>query len=306
LLIQLFKGYLEKWHQTKVLIPSLIILTQKFGEFMKKLLSSFLILTFLFVSAPLFADDIELAKKSTIETILKSGELRVGFESGYMPFEMTNKEGKYMGFDIDLSKALAKAMGVKYHPVNTTWDGIIPALITDKFDVIIGGMTVTQSRNLQINFTNPYIVVGQAVLLNIKHKGKVKSYKDLNSSKYTIVSKLGTTGEQAAQKMISRANYKSYEAEAEAAMEVIQGNADALIYDLPFIEKIQNQHGKGKTIALSTPFTYEPLAMGVRKGDPDFLNFLNNFIVQYKGDGLWQRSYDKWFKSTKWFDDVGE
>ncbi len=273
---------------------------------MKKLFITLFALSFLFVSAPVFADDINLAKKSTIETILKSGKLRVGFESGYLPFEMTNKDGKFMGFDIDMAKALAKSMGVKFVPVNTAWDGIIPALVTDKFDIIIGGMTVTQSRNLQINFSDPYIVVGQAILLNKKHANIVKSYKDLNNPKYTIVSRLGTTGEQAAQKLIPRANYKAYEAEAEAAMEVIQGNADALIYDLPFIEKIQAQHGAGKSVAISTPFTYEPLAMAVRKGDPDFLNYLNNFLRQYKGDGLWQRSYDKWFKSTDWFDKVGE
>ncbi|MBT4876933.1 MAG: transporter substrate-binding domain-containing protein, partial [Desulfobacula sp.] len=168
---------------------------------MKKLLISLFAMAFLFVSAPVFADDIELARKSTIETILQNKELRVGFESGYLPFEMTNKTGKYMGFDVDLGKALAKSMGVKWVPVNTAWDGIIPALVTGKFDIIIGGMTITQSRNLQINFSNPYIVVGQAVLLNKKHEGVVKSYKDLNDPKYTIVSRLGTTGEQAAQKL---------------------------------------------------------------------------------------------------------
>ncbi len=273
---------------------------------MKKVLISLFALAFILVSVPAFADDIELAKKSTIETILKNGQIRIGFESGYMPFDMTDKTGKYIGFDMDLGRALAKAMGVKWVPVNTAWDGIIPALVTDKFDVIIGGMTVNQSRNLQINFSDPYIVVGQAVLLNKKHADTVKSYKDLNDPKYTITSRLGTTGEQAAQKMIPRANYKSYEAEAEAAMEVISGNADALIYDLPFIEKIQAQQGQGKTVALSEPFTFEPLAIGLRKGDPDFLNYLNNFLRQYRGDGLWQRSYDKWFKSTDWFDKVGE
>ena len=161
---------------------------------MKKALILLLAMVFVFVSAPVFADDIELAKKSTIESILQSKELRVGFESGYLPFEMTAKDGSFMGFDIDLGKALAKSMGVKWVPVNTAWDGIIPALVTDKFDIIIGGMTITQSRNLQINFSNPYIVVGQAVLLNKKHEGTVKTYKDLDNPKYTIVSRLGTTG----------------------------------------------------------------------------------------------------------------
>ena len=261
-------------------------------------------MTFLIVSAPVFADDINLAKTSTLESIVKSGELRVGMESGYLPFEMTNTKGKYIGFDIDMGKALAKAMGVKYVPVNTAWDGIIPGLVTNKYDIIISGMTVTQERNLAINFANPYIVIGQAILLNKKHEGKVLSYKDLNDPKFTITSKLGTTGEQAAKRMIPKANYKSFEVETEACMEVIQGNADATIYDLPLIEIMQAQHGAGKTVALTKPFTFEPLAMAVRKGDPDFLNFLNNFLAQYKNDGRYDKAYAKWIQSDEWMKDL--
>ena len=128
-----------------------------------------LVLAAFFVSSGLCAD-IELAKKSTLEQILKSGELRVGFEAGYMPFEMTDKKGRFVGLDIDMAKEMAKAMGVKFVPVNTAWDGIIPALLTKKFDIIMSGMTITQERNLKINFCDPYIVVGQTILLNKKHE----------------------------------------------------------------------------------------------------------------------------------------
>ncbi|MBU8911187.1 MAG: transporter substrate-binding domain-containing protein [Desulfobacterales bacterium] len=271
---------------------------------MKKVLISLFAVCFILISAPVFADDINLAKTSTIESIVKSGQLRVGFESGYLPFEMTNTKGKYIGFDIDMGKALAKAMGVKWVPVNTAWDGIIPALVTDKFDVLISGMTVTQERNLAINFSAPYIVIGQAILLNKKHAGKVLSYKDLNDPKFIITSKLGTTGEQAVKRMIPKATYKSFEVETEAVMEVIQGNADATVYDLPLIEIMQNAHGKGKTVALTEPFTFEPLAMAIRKGDPDFLNYLNNFLRQYKNDGRYERAYAKWIQSDKWQADL--
>ena len=154
-----------------------------------------------FISTAALSADMDLAKKSTIEKILKRGELRVGFESGYMPFEMTNKKGDFMGFDIDMAKALAKSMGVKFVPVNTQWDGIIASLMTDKFDVIIGGMTITQKRNLQICFSDPYIVIGQTILVNLRNKGKVKSYKDLNHKKYVVTGHLGTTGEEAIKKI---------------------------------------------------------------------------------------------------------
>jgi len=262
-------------------------------------LVAFIFAGFLFSTTAMGAD-IELAKKSHIEQILDRGELRVGFESGYIPFEMTNKKGKFIGFDMDYAKKLAKSMGVKFVPVNTAWDGIIPALMTNKFDIIMGGMTITQERNLKINFVDPYIVVGQTILVNKKHEGKVLSYKDLNDKKYVVVGRMGTTGEQAVKKHIPKATYKGFESEAEAGLEVINGKADALVYDLPFCGFLYGSQGRGKTVFLNEPFTYEPLAWAINKGDPDFLNYLNNFLRQSKGDGFYEKVYNKWIIGSDW------
>ena len=262
-------------------------------------LITLMIIGFLF-AASAFGADIDLAKKSTLEGILKRGELRVGFESGYVPFEMTNKKGEFIGFDMDFGRRLAKSMGVKFVPVNTAWDGIIPALVTGKFDIIMGGMTITQERNLKVNFADPYIVVGQTILLNKKHKDEVKSYKDLNNPKFILTSRMGTTGEQAIKKYIPKATYKGFESEAEAGLEVINGKADALVYDLPFCGFLYGSQGKDKTVFLNEPFTYEPLAWAINRGDPDFLNYLNNFLRQSKGDGFYDRMYKKWITGTKW------
>ena len=250
--------------------------------------------------------DIELAKKSTLEDILKRGELRVGFEAGYVPFEMTDKNGRFVGFDIDMAKEMAKAMGVKFVPVNTAWDGIIPALLSNKFDIIMSGMTVTQERNLKVNFADPYIIVGQTILLNKKHEGTVGSYRDLNDAKYTVTSKLGTTGEQAVKRHIPKAAYKSFETETEAFLEVLNGKADAYVYDLPNCVYLYAQQGKGKVIFLDEPFTYEPLAWAINRGDPDFLNWLDNFLRQVKNDGRYERIYNKWIKGTDWMTEIQE
>jgi polar amino acid transport system substrate-binding protein len=263
-----------------------------------------LLVTGFFLTATAFAADIELAKKSHIEQILKRGELRVGFESGYIPFEMTNKKGQFIGFDMDYAKRLAKAMGVKFVPVNTDWPGIIPSLMTNKFDIIMGGMTITQERNLKVSFANPYIVVGQTILLNKKHEGVVQDYRDLNDPKYILTSRMGTTGEQAIKKYMPRATYKSFETEAEAGLEVINGKADALVYDLPFCGYLYGSQGQGKTIFLDKPFTFEPLAWAINKGDPDFLNFLNNFLRQSQGDGFYERLFKKWIIGSSWKKDL--
>ena len=254
---------------------------------------------FLF-AASAFSADIDLAKKSHVEQIMARGELRVGFESGYVPFCMTDKKGNFIGFEMDFARRLAKAMGVKFVPVNTAWDGIIPALMTNKFDIIMGGMTITQERNLKVNFVEPFIVIGQAILLNKKLKDKVISYKYLNDPKYIVTSRMGTTGEEAIKKYMPKATYKGFEAEAEAGLEVINGKADALVYDLPFIGFLYSSQGKDKTVMLKDPFTYEPLAWAINKGDPDFLNYLNNFLRQAKGDGFYDRLYKKWITGSKW------
>lgn len=258
----------------------------------------------LVMALPAMAADMELAKKSTINTILSRGELRVGVDIGYMPFEMVNKDGEYIGFDIDLGKELAKAMGVKYVAVNSDFDGQIPALMTGKFDVCISGMTITQDRNLRVAFSDPYVVIGQTILLNKKHEGKITSWEQLNDPQFTVVSRQGTTGEFATKRLFPKAKYRSFEKEVDGALEVANDRADAWVYDLTFNVVFMAEHGQGKVVHLDKPFTYEPIGITLLQGDPDFLNFLNNFLRQIKNDGRYDRIYNKWIASTDWFKEV--
>jgi len=265
---------------------------------MKRLIAVLSVLAVLTMalSVPAFA--------GSLEEIQKRGTLRVGMEPGYMPFELTNKKGEIVGFDVDMVKRMAKAMDVKLELVSTAWDGIIPALITKKFDLIASGMTLTQQRNMQINFAQPYIVIGQSILLKKDLASTVKSYMDLNDPKYTVASKLGTTGEQATKRMISKAKYISYETEQEGVLELANGKIDAFIYDLPYNAAAYVQRGQGKMVHLDKSFTYEPLAWAVRKGDPDFINWLDNFLNQVKNDGTYDKIYSKWFEDDAWMKDL--
>ncbi|BHH85152.1 transporter substrate-binding domain-containing protein [Desulforhopalus sp. 52FAK] len=240
----------------------------------------------------------------SLAAIQKRGVLRVGMEPGYMPFELTNKKGDIIGFDVDMAKRMAKAMGVELELVSTAWDGIIPALLTDKFDVIMSGMTLTQERNLTVNFASPYILIGQSILLKKELADSVKSYKDLNDAKFTVASKLGTTGEQATKRMIGNAKYISYETEQEGVMELVNGKIDAFIYDLPFNSIAVGQKGAGKIVHLDEPFTKEPLAWAIKRGDVDFLNWLNNFMAQVKYDGVYDKIYKKWFQDSAWMKEI--
>jgi len=268
------------------------------GGFMKRIMWALLSVMLVFtMSTTAVAEDV-------LDTIMKRGTLIVGLEAGYMPFEMRDKKGNIIGFDVDMTTAMAKAMGVKVEYVNTNWDGIIGALTTNKFDIIASGMTITQGRNLRVNFSSPYITVGQTVLLSNKLAKKIKSYKQLNNPKYTVASKLGTTGEQAVKRMIPRAKYLAYETEQDGTMELINGRVDAFVYDLPFNAIMAGSKGKGKIVHLDKPFTFEPLGWAIRRDDPNFLNWLNNFMYQIRNDGTYDQIYAKWFKNTDWLKEV--
>lgn len=261
------------------------------------------ILTLVLVSLVLQSQH-PLEAKDLLDGIIKRGKLRIGTEVGYMPFEMRSKKGKVIGFDIDLAKLLARELGVKLEIVNTEWDGIIPALLTGKFDLLVGGMTITAKRNLKVNFANPYIVIGQSILIKKSHIGKIKGYRDLNNKKYRVVSKMGTTGEQAIKKLLPKAQYKGYQTSDDAVLEVINGRADAFIYDMPYNSVFARTKGKDKIHHLDTPFTYEPLAWAVRRGDINILNWLNNILRQVKNDGRYDKIHAKWFQSEKWLKHV--
>jgi polar amino acid transport system substrate-binding protein len=266
------------------------------GTPMKKFLA-----TVLFAAATLTGFS---AQAGAIDDAVKAGTLRVGMDPTYMPFEMTNKRGEIIGFEVDLLKAMAKAMGVKLELVSTGYDGIIPALLTNKFDMIGSGMTLTQERNLRLNFSEPFIVVGQTLLIRKDLEGKIKTYKDLNDPQYRITSKVGTTGEMVAKKLISKAKYNGFDNEQEAVLDVVNGKADAFIYDAPYNVVAVNKAGAGKLVYLDEPFTYEPLAFGLKKGDYDSINWINNFLQQIRHDGTYDRLHAKWFKSTAWLKDM--
>ncbi|RLB16999.1 MAG: amino acid ABC transporter substrate-binding protein, partial [Deltaproteobacteria bacterium] len=177
----------------------------------------------------------DLAKASALEEILKRGELRVGLEAGYQPFEMQDKKGNIVGFDVDMAYELGKAIfgkggEKKVKIINTAWEGIIPALMTHKFDIIMSGMTILQSRNLKVNFCDPYYFIGQCLLVNKKNRGKIKSYKDLNKKGIIITSKLGVTGQFTAERLMPKATLRLFKTEAEGALQVANGLADAFIY----------------------------------------------------------------------------
>ena len=265
---------------------------------MKKILLAFLLL----IGVNVYANDDALWEKSTLNQIIKRGELIVGTEPGYMPLEMKNKRGEIIGFDIDIARAMADAMGVKLKIVPTDFDGLVTSLMTKKFDVVLAGMTITPERNLKVNFSKPYIQIGQTFLVNKRHANK--KWQDLDKPEFTVVTKIGVTGEFVAKRVFKNAKVKTFQTEAEAIQEVLNGNADVWIYDKPYNVVYMAEKGKDLLVHLDQDLTSEAVGIGFRKGDPDFENWINNFLNQIQNDGTYEKIYDKWFKDTKWFSQV--
>lgn len=270
---------------------------------MKRGLYSLIIVFFVSIlfSCSKSSNTINTNSENLLDEIVKRGELRVGLNAGYYPFEVQNNKGEIVGLDVAIANEMAKELGVKLTVINTAWDGIIPSLMSRKFDLIASGMTITLERAKMVAFSDPYFFTGQSILLNNKHKGKISNVLNLNSKQFTVVTMLGTTGEIAARKTVPNANIKVFKGEADAAQEVAFGRADAFIYDQPLVVNFHSKF-KNQTFTLLEPFTYEPLGFAVRRGDPDFVFWLNHFVRQVKGDGRLQAMVDKYMNNPGWLE----
>lgn len=236
---------------------------------------------------------------------IKQTGLKVCLEPGYMPFIMKDKQGKIIGYDPDLADLLAKELGAaKLELIDTPWADIIPALLANKCDLIMSGMSITEERRQKVDFSNAYIVIGQSALLRKALAGQVKSHTDLNDAKYKVTSKQGTTGETTVKTYLPNAQYLPSVTAEDGVAQVLAGKVDAFIYDSPFNAVAMGQHGNDKMAFLETPFTFEPIGCAVRKGDPELLASVNSFINKIQKNGTRYTLYKKWFKNMDWLKDV--
>ena len=248
-------------------------------------------------SLPAVADDL-------IAEIQKRGTLKVGM-STFVPWAMRDKKGDLIGFEIDVATQLAADMGVEVEFVPTAWSGIIPALLAKKFDVIIGGMSITPQRNLTVNFTTPYAHSGQLMAANKKLAGNYTTMDDFNQASVTIACRRGATPCKAAQKLFPKSTLRQFDDDAQAFQEVVNGNAHAMISSAPKPRFWSEAYPNDVFVA----FDGENLTRGnegfaLRKGDPDAMNFFSNWIVVNTSSGWLKERHDFWFKNRSGWKDM--
>ena len=202
--------------------------------------------------------------------------------------------------DVDVAKRLAKDLGVELQLVPTKWAGIIPALMAGKFDVIIGSMSVTPERNLKANFTVPYDYATIEVMANKEKTKGMKFPEDFNKPEVVVALRTGSTPVPVAKKVLPNATFRLFDDEAPAVQDVLSGRADVMFSSapLPAFEVLRNP---GKLYQPSTDAFYrQPVGMAIRKGDPDSLNVLDNWIRTVEAEGWLSERRHFWFKTTDW------
>ena len=241
----------------------------------------------------------KLAKESAIEDILKRGKIRVGM-STFVPWAMKSKTGELIGFEIDVASRLAKDIGVDVEFVPTKWAGIIPALLTGKFDVIIGGMGILPKRNLKVNFTIPYDYSGMSIVAHKTRAAGFDSLDDLNKADVIITARLGSTAELAVRKHLPKAKLRLFDDESQVIQEIVSGRVHALVASAPLPAFQAIKYPGILYLPLKENFTKEPIGFALRKGDVDTLNFLNNWIRVVEAEGWLNERKQYWFGTKDW------
>jgi len=236
---------------------------------------------------------------STVEQVLKRGVLRVGM-STFVPWAMKDKTGKLIGFEIDVATRLASDMGVKIEFVPTKWSGIIPALLTGKFDVVIGGMGILPSRNLKVNFSIPYDYTGMSMVAGKTLASSFSSLEAFNKPGVVIAARLGSTAVTATKKYLPNAEIRMFDDEAQAYQEVINKRAHAVVGSAPTPAFQAIKHPDKLFLPLESNFTREPIGFAVQKGDFDTLNYFNNWIRYVTAEGWLKERKAYWFETKDW------
>jgi len=244
-----------------------------------------------------------VASADVIDDIKKKGEMVVGMEVAYVPYEFF-KDGEVMGYDVDLTRKFAEKLGVKVTFVDTEWAGIIPALLAKKFDVIISGMTITAERAQKVNFSMPYAEATSVVLVRADDDA-IKTTEDLAGKR--VGAQLGSAADKVAKQFEATlkakgkpgyTDYKLYDHYPEAYVDLTNKRLDGVVNALSSLQiVIKEAPGKYKTVtgvqAIKAYF-----GMAFRLEDKKMLAFVNEQLGEMKKNGELDKLQVKWFGST--------
>lgn len=218
--------------------------------------------------------------------------LRVGTTADFAPFEFQDEKGaEYIGFDMDLIRAIGREMGYEVKIQNVSFDGLIPALDAGNIDVIVSGLTMTAERKQKVLFSKPYYQSGLTIVVD-KGNTDIHGFKDLAGK--SIAVQIGTTGANQA-RLIPGTAVKDFNSSADTFMELKAGGVDAVINDRPvndyYIVKSASKDAK----VLKEVLTAEDYGVAVSKKNEDLANSINAALDRIKSTGEYDKIFEKWF-----------
>ncbi|WP_297286206.1 basic amino acid ABC transporter substrate-binding protein [uncultured Brachyspira sp.] len=221
----------------------------------------------------------------------ESDVLYVGTNAEYPPFEYLDENGNVVGFDIDLMNEISRVIGKKIEIKDMTFDGLIPALESKTIDILIAGITATESRKKVINFSKPYFESQQAIIVK-EDNNSITNFDSLNNS-YTVGVVLGYVGDVALTESKKVEKIERFNRTADTVVALQSGKIDAAIMDYPIaVGYVKNNEGLK---AIKTDLSIQELCIGFRKEDTKLLEEINKALDTLKENGKYDELVKKYF-----------
>ncbi len=225
--------------------------------------------------------------------------LRVGVCANSPPVIFSQPDGTCAGFEAELARGLAAALGKSVYFVECSWEGLIPALLENRIDIIMSGMTVTASRSVRVAFTEPYMRSGQAALTTNPRALRFHSRAALMSLPARIGTEKGTTGEIVANQFFAVAESVTFNNPEKGVKALLDGRVDVFMHDAPVVWWYASQYETRGLAALPFFITEEDIAWAVRKDDAALLAGANGFLSAWKDDGRLQALLQRWLPNMQ-------
>ncbi len=235
----------------------------------------------------------------TLDDIIARGELRVAVQTQGPPFSFMDKNGNRTGSAIELTTLMAEEMGVKVVYLDFDWDGLLPALMSGKADILAADMTPTLARATKVGFTKPFMYVGAVAFT--KGDSAFKTVDDCKAPGAKIAVLLGSSGEKLAATAFPQGEIKSFKGAGTLLLDAVaSGQADCGLNDSSSVASQASTYEPGTFTVFPDMLTKEPLAYAVRYDSMDLLSWANLFIDNTTLDGRLQANLDYWVNSAKW------
>ena len=235
-----------------------------------------------------------------IDRIQKSGTLTVGMTGNMPPLNMTSKEGVLMGYEVDLARAMAKAMGVKAELKTMPFAELLPALEAGKIDMILSNMTITPGRNLKVAFVGPYFTSGKAFLTKIRTIAMADEADDIDARNTKLVALKVSTSQAFVETAMPEAQLVIAKDYDEAVKMVLEDKVHAMVADYPIAVVSVFRYPEQGLLSVVTTLTYEPIGIGVPAGDPLLINWVENFLAIAERTGLLEEFNRRWLLNADW------